>query len=251
LPARNLASKIVADSLDAGVAFEKGVPTREDTMFNVRMLAVLFTAGALLAVHSAVPAADEAGFTKLFNGRDLTGFKVIMKGQVADPGQTFKVTDGAIVVSGRPAGYFVTEKGYKNYVLKFDWMYARPANLTDETKFAGNSGLLVHIQSTNHSGQDWPKCVEVQGMNRDHGKIFAIGGAKGTFTDKADVRKRVLKPVGQWNTTEVTSQDGNLCAKVNGEIVCEGKGELTEGPIGWQSEGAEIHFKNIMIKELK
>jgi hypothetical protein len=25
---------------------------------------------------------------------------------------------------------------------------------------------------------------------------------------------------------------------------------LTEGPIGWQSEGAEIHFRNIRIKKL-
>lgn len=34
--------------------------------------------------------------------------------------------------------------------------------------------------------------------------------------------------------------------------VCEGEAEGTsEGPLGWQSEGAPIEFKNIVVKELK
>jgi len=213
-------------------------------MVNLRLLAVLLAAVGLLLLHGPAPAADDAGFTKLFNGKDLTGFKIVPENASA----TFPVKDGAIQVTGRPAGFFYTEKPYKNYTLRFDWKYARPADLSEDAKFGGNSGLLVHMQTPY---QVWPKCIEVQGMNREHGKIFAIGGAKGTFQDMPEVRKRVLKPVGEWNTTEVISQDGNLTAKVNGEVVSEGKGELTEGPIGWQSEGAEIHFKNIMIKELR
>jgi hypothetical protein len=37
--------------------------------------------------------------------------------------------------------------------------------------------------------------------------------------------------------------------KVNGVPVSSGKTELTEGPIGRQSEGAEIHFRNIVLKK--
>ena len=56
--------------------------------------------------------------------------------------------------------------------------------------------------------------------------------------------------VGEWNTTEAICQDGMITSKVNGTQVATGKGELMEGQIGLQSEGAEIHFKNIKIKVL-
>ena len=191
-------------------------------------------------------AADDQGFTKLFNGKNLDGFKVVP----ATAAPAFRVKDGVIVVSGRPPGYLCTKKSFKNFVLRFDWRYKRPAGLTDDASFGGNSGLLVHIQSTQHQGT-WPKCIEVQGMNRQHGRIFAIGGAKGRFKTFTDVQKAAIRPVGQWNTTEVTSMNGKLTAKVNGKLVSEGIGELTEGFLGWQSEGAEIHFRNIVIKELK
>ena len=40
-------------------------------------------------------------------------------------------------------------------------------------------------------------------------------------------------------------------AKINGTEVSSGKSDLTEGPIGFQSEGALIEFKYIKIKEMK
>jgi hypothetical protein len=46
-------------------------------------------------------------------------------------------------------------------------------------------------------------------------------------------------------------QDGAITAKINGTEVSSGKGPLTEGMIGFQSEGAEVHFRNIKVKELK
>jgi hypothetical protein len=50
---------------------------------------------------------------------------------------------------------------------------------------------------------------------------------------------------------EITSRDGALTAMLNGVVVCTAEpGELREGPIGFQSEGAEIFFRNLRIKEL-
>ena len=42
-----------------------------------------------------------------------------------------------------------------------------------------------------------------------------------------------------------------ITAKINGTPVSSGKSDLTEGMIGFQSEGAEIHFRNIKIKQIK
>jgi len=216
---------------------------------------------AILAVLAGVgavrlsAAADDDGFISLFNGKDLSGWKTFVGGK-ADPDpvtggeastKTFFVKEGAIVVSGSPAGYFYTDKSFKNYVLRFDWRFKRPENLVDDEKFLGNSGLLVHIQPPQ---KVWPRSIEVQGMNKNHGMLLTVSGAKqvGKFTFNGAALKKARKPVGEWNTTEVTTQDGKITAKVNGTPISSGKGDLTEGPFGFQSEGAELYFKNIKIK---
>jgi hypothetical protein len=90
-------------------------------------------------------------------------------------------------------------------------------------------------------------------MNRDHGRLLPVSGAR--ITDNKfdrDAKNKATKTVGEWNTTEILCKaDGTIVAKINGTEVSSGKGDLTEGPIGFQSEGAEIHFRNIKIKELK
>ena len=207
--------------------------------------AAVLTAAGLAAVAEDKKADD--GFTPVFNGRDFTGWKFVVQGD-ADPKKTWSVQDGVIVCTGKPNGYFYTDKSYKNYVIRYDWQYKRPANLTDDSKFPGNSGCLVHIQPPHRV---WPKCVEVQGMNRDHGKIIFVGFKGATEKYDREAKNRATKPVGQWNTTEITCKpDGTVTAKINGTPVSSGKSELTEGVIGFQSEGAEIHFKNIKLKQL-
>jgi hypothetical protein len=201
------------------------------TLWNgFTLLAVAFG----LSLSAQIQAGDD-GFKDLFNGKDLGGWKTIVGGN-ADPEKVFSVKDGVIVVSGKPSGYFYTDKSYKNYILRYDWNFSKP----------GNSGLLVHIQDH----KVWPKSVEVQGQLSDHGNIFAIGGAKGQFKKDKEAQKKAIKGAGEWNTTEVISKDGMLTAKVNGVEVSTGKGDLTEGPFGFQSEGTELYFKNIRIKVL-
>jgi len=199
-----------------------------------------------LVVWLGTSRAGEGEFKNLFNGQDLKGWRFLVP-KTADPDKTFMVQDGIIVVSGKPDGYFFTDKSYKNYILRFDWRYKRPKGLEDDEKFGGNSGLLVHIQEPH---KVWPKCVEVQGMNKEHGRIFGLGKFEAKFNFDAKALKKARKPVGEWNTTEVLVKDGAITSKVNGAQISTGKSDLTEGPFGFQSEGAEIHFKNIKIKVL-
>jgi hypothetical protein len=203
----------------------------------MRRCTLALTVAALAAVIAwSGPAAagdKEEGFKALFNGKNFDGWKIV---PAKGTDKTFQVVNGVIVVSGKPNGYFHTDKSYKNYVLRFDWKFIKD----------GNSGLLAHIQEPH---KVWPKSVEVQGQQKDHGRIFAIGGAKGQFKVNKDAQKKAIK-IGEWNTTEVVSKDGMLTSKINGVEVSTGRGELTEGPFGFQSEGTELHFKNIRIKVL-
>ncbi len=200
-------------------------------------------AGTALGASAAIAGQAETGFKPIFNGKDLTGIK--LHGITAD---TLKVNAGVLECSGKPNGYWYTEKSYKNYTLRFDYRYKRPEGLADENAFLGNSGYLIHIVGEH---KVWPKCVEVQGMNRDVCAIFAIGGATGPRDNgNAEVRKTTRKPVGEWNSLEIISADGKLTASLNGVKLCEGGPyDVTEGTVGFQSEGAEIHWRNLRIKE--
>ncbi len=218
------------------------------TMLRCGLPILALLACLALCVPATAADKDDEGFTSLFNGKDFKGWKMILKKKDADSEKTWSIEKGVIICTGKPDGYFYTEKSYKNYTLRYDWKYARPEGLKEEEDFLGNSGALIHITGEH---KVWPKCVEVQGMNKEHGKIFAIGGAKGKYTFDKETLLKVRKPVGEWNTTEIICKDGAITAKINGTEVSSGKGELTAGQIGFQSEGAEVFYRNIVIKPIK
>jgi hypothetical protein len=57
-------------------------------------MTTLFRLSPLLLVLALQAPAAESGFTSLFNGKDLTGWKIF------GPEESFKVEDGAIVANG-------------------------------------------------------------------------------------------------------------------------------------------------------
>lgn len=204
--------------------------------------------GMCLMAGSSVGGAEEKeeGFVRLGNGKDMSDFAL-----VGTPESTWKVEDGVIKCSGSPFGYFATTRSYRNFVLRFDLKYARPDGLKDDSQFVGNSGVLLHITGEHDV---WPRrFIEVQGMNADLGRIFAAGeGKPRELKVKLDheARARAVKLVGEWNSLEVVSRDGAVKVFLNGAKVCESEGDdLQEGPIGFQSEGVEIHFRNLRIRE--
>jgi hypothetical protein len=111
-----------------------------------------------------------------------------------------------------------------------------------------------------------PKCVEAQLKSGSAGDIWAFFGASvqgsperiqevkdnkdlGNFHGVKKI-KAAEKAPGEWNQYEITVSGGNLELKVNGELVNQASGlEVLSGPIGLQSEGAEIHFRNIELKQ--
>lgn len=197
------------------------------------------TALALLALALAAPAADKDkgekkdDFAPLWNGKDLKDFDL-----VGTPESTWSVNKGVLECTGKPNGYLATKKSYKNYVLRVELRYP--------TK-AGNSGVLIHCTG---KPKVFPACIEVQGAYGGLGSIFPIGGAKGP-SPKVDgnARKKAIKKHDEWNALEITVKDGAVSVKINGAKVCDSEAyELKEGPIGFQSEGAPIEFRNLAIK---
>ena len=154
--------------------------------------------------------------------------------------KSWKVNGEVSECNGKPNGYICTKKSYENYLLTFEFRYP---------KQAGNSGVLNYISGKH---KVWPACVEVQGHYDNLGMIFAMGGAKGPRNNgDAAARKKARKPHTQWNKFEITSSKGVLTAKLNGTLIGKsGPYVVRKGPIGFQSEGAPIHFRKFLIKKL-
>jgi hypothetical protein len=226
-------------------------------------------AASLIAFAVASSPADDAGFTPLFNGKDLTGWTKFLE-KNADPAKTWSVSDGIIHCTGTPLGYLLTEKEYGDYLLRLQWRFPGAP---------GNSGVFLHV-----SGKDqiWPKGVEAQLQADQAGDFWLVDGfrltipesqhdprsprhylrmnetwkkkstdSKGRDTYEA-VRNPVEKPLGQWNQYEITCKGDEIRLVINGKLVNVGtKAEATKGKILLQSEGAPIDFRNIEIKSLK
>ena len=212
----------------------------------VLMLTVTLTGPGLLPAQED----SEEGWITPVNGKDFDGWKFHLGKDGADNNGTFTVRDGILVCSGRPSGYMYTEKSYHHYTLQLEWAFKRPDDLTDDSKFRGNSGYLNHIREKNALGV-WPRSIEVQGAHRTAAHILPIPrSVKCKYTTDKEARAKVLKPVGEWNAMEIDVNGGDMVISINGTVVTKvTECELTEGPIGFQSEGVEIHWKNIRNRE--
>ena len=71
---------------------------------------------------------------------------------------------------------------------------------------------------------------------------------RGRNTKKTHMAER---PVGEWNEYDIVLDGGHLVLLVNGQVLNEAT-DVTEvaGRICLQSEGVEIHFRNIRLATL-
>lgn len=201
------------------------------------------------------PAAPMPGEKALFNGKDMTGWTAILPGggKMED---VWSVKDGVIVCKGNPVGYIRTNDKYTNFVLKLEWRF-NPA------KGPGNSGVLLRMV-----GEDkvWPKSIEAQLESGNAGDFWNIDEVKMTAvkarTNGRNTKKdptavaaaggSVERPLGEWNEYEIIVDHGTVILHVNGvEVNRATNAEEVPGFIGLQSEGAEIHFRNIRVAEIK
>jgi len=183
------------------------------------------------------------GEVRLFNGRDLAGWTARLEGG-ARMEDVWSVRDGVLVCKGQPAGYIRTEQDYTNYVLKLEWRF-------DPAKGAGNSGVLLRVVGPD---KVWPRSVEAQLESGNAGDFWNIDEFP-MKTDPARTSGRNTRkthaaeyPLGEWNEYEIIVDGGTVILNVNGEELNRALDVWeTPGKIGLQSEGAEIHFRNLRL----
>jgi hypothetical protein len=202
----------------------------------------------LLAMTASAQGAEKI---RLFNGKDLTGWKAVLDDPGAKAEDVWSVKDGVLACKGKPVGYIRTEKDdYKDYTLTLQWRWVN--------KEGGNNGVLVHTSTPGALGI-WPKSIEVQLAAGNAGDFWVIGtdlDVPDEATRKKDRRHINLtdgseKPAGEWNTMEIVCKGDTIRVKVNGELVNEATNcNVTSGAISLQSEGAPIEFREIELTPL-
>jgi hypothetical protein len=198
-------------------------------------------------------------FVDLFNGRDLTGWKNV---NTAD--DTWSVKDGLLVCRGQPIGVMRSEKQYENFLLHIEWRHMQPG---------GNSGVFVWSEGRVPEGTRLPKGMEVQMLELDwvnqhplkdgspnhigyiSGELFGAGGLVATPDNPRGSRSMAYelrcKGHGEWNVYDVVCVDGTVKLSINGKFVNSIRSSsVRKGYLCLESEGAEIHFRNIRILEL-
>ncbi len=224
-----------------------------------RITAALAIASFLLApcvvraAESPIPA-----FRDLFNGKDLSGWVNVNTAE-----DTWKVRNGLLICSGHPIGVMRSDKQYENFILHIEWMHMEPG---------GNSGVFAWSSAKPNAESrlpdgievqmlelDWPKLNKVNGVTPPdayvHGELFGVGGVKIVPDNPRGERSKSVenrcKGRGEWNYYDVIAVDGVIKLSVNGKVV-NGISRSTQrkGYLCLESEGAEIHFRNIRIMEL-
>ncbi len=226
----------------------------------MKPLPIAIVSAGLILLVSAGRAVDNGvpEFRDLFNGRDLSGWVNVN----TDP-ETWKVRDGLLICSGHPIGVMRSDKQYENFILHIEWMHMEPG---------GNSGVFAWSSARPEAESRLPNGVEVQMLELDwpklnirdgkipplayvHGELFGVGGVKTTPDNPRGDRSMSVenrcKGRGEWNIYDVVAVDGVMKLSVNGKFVNGIRGSTQKkGYLCLESEGAEIHFRNIRIMEL-
>jgi Domain of Unknown Function (DUF1080) len=175
---------------------------------------------------------------KLFNGKDLTGWKI-------HGTEKWFVEKGELVCESGPDkqyGYLATEKGYKDFELTLEFF--QEAN--------GNSGVFFHssIDGTKITG--WQ--AEVAPLNNHTGGIYESYGRGWLIQPKPELEK-FLK-VGNWNKMKVVVKGNNVTTWLNGQqmiTLSDEKIGSISGKIALQIHdggGVRVRWRKISIKSV-
>jgi hypothetical protein len=176
--------------------------------------------------------------TRLFNGKDLSGWKVYGT-------EKWYVEDGNLICESGPDkqyGYLATEKPYKNFDLSLQ--FKQEAN--------GNSGVFFRssIEGTKISG--WQ--VEVAPKDYDTGGIYESYG-RGWMEQIPAEKETILKP-GEWNDLRIRVEGDHVQTFLNGKPMVDLHDEkigMANGSIALQIHdggGIKVRWRKLVLQEL-
>ena len=181
---------------------------------------LLIAAGLIACPGSSAGLADdfktEDGYTSLFNGKDLTGWrlgKIKLDGKTETKNKKWHVDNETIIIDGGGGGdIYTVEEFNKDFHLKLEFKAAKGAD----------SGLF--IRGPQLQVRDYPRAGPYK---------------KVKFNDFG------------WNELDVTVHGKVALCKCNGQVIEKAFKVGAKGGIGLQSESGKFEFRRIRIKMLE
>jgi serine/threonine protein kinase len=218
----------------------------QDRGFRVVLATESAGPSASAAIQPSATQEPQSGWTSLFNGKDLTGWRVI----------------------GSPQGFTVDQGSIKTGGVRADLIYmgtgAAPASFRDfelrmkvKTGSQGNSGLWFHLPPGIQSTKDCDQSLQVQIDNSFNEQ------RTGSVVHVLSVSQSAVKD-GEWFELRVLVQDKTVTALVDGQQVNQwtqpenwnppAKAALARmgtGTIGLESWKGNVWFQDIQLRSLK
>lgn len=176
--------------------------------------------------------------TSLFNGKDLTGWRV-------HGTEKWYVENGELVCESGPDkqyGYLASEKKFKNFELTVE--FKQESN--------GNSGIFFHCSLDGTKINGWQ--AEVAPANRFTGGVYESYG-RGWLIKPDPEKEKILKE-GDWNKMVVRVNGEEVTTWLNGQQMVQLRDEkigATQGRIALQIHdggNVKVRWRNLSISEL-
>ena len=213
------------------------------------MLAAVLVA-PLAALADDKPAVPE-GFTPLFDGKSLAGWKPTGKADV------WAAENGFIVCKGGGGGWLLTEKEFGDFEFRCEYRWSGPG---------GNSGVALRTPTKGdpaYVGMEI-QLIDDEGWEKTRGGKLADYQHTGAIYDVQPPKKQANKPIGEWNAVRIVCQGRKVHVELNGEVLVDANLDdyaakydkhpglkRDKGHVGFQSYNIRVEFRNVAIKELK
>lgn len=215
------------------------------------MMLTRFVCLVLLLLPGAAP---EDGFTPLFNGTDLTGWKVHGGKQ-----SVWTVDNGLLVVQGKGGGWLMTEKEYADFELRLEYRLPKQ----------GNSGVALRAP---RMGDPAYEGMEIQILDDANYTGLKTSQHTGSIYDVVAASKRAGKPAGEWNDMRITANGPKITVVLNDSTIVDANlqdhqdrskpdaekkqrahpGLLRKtGHVGLQSHDGRVEFRNLRIRVME
>jgi lysophospholipase L1-like esterase len=233
------------------VGFEPARPRQAVALNRARLLATLILLLPALPALAAPSTPPPDGFVALFNGRDLSGWKGLVKDPPARARMTpqqlaaeqsaadqrmrahWTVTDGVLTFDGHGEN-LCTAADYADFELVVDW----------KIELGGDSGIYLRGSP---QVQIWDNPL----------------GSGGLYNNQHHTSRPLIvadNPPGQWNTFRIFMLGQRVTVYLNGLLVVDrvplenywerDRPIYTRGAIELQSHSTPLSFRNIFIREL-
>jgi len=238
----------------------------------------LLLVAAGLGLSSCTEAPSEQ-WVQLFNGRNLDGWTVKIRGyELGDNlAHTFRVENGLLKVSydgydrfDEKFGHLFYNEDFSYYRLRVEYRFVGEQAPGAEDWALRNSGVMIHGQAASSMGKDqnFPDSIEVQllggdGQNERSTANLCTPGTQVVLSGKLEKQHCINSSSKtyhgeQWVTVEIEVRGSGVIRHwIDGRVVLEytqpqlDNGTLlAKGTISLQSEGHPIEFRKVELLKL-